>query len=716
MDANSLPTRVLTKLAPREQVAALASAWPHASAAERREYGWVLLQLVTKDDRALRKGWRTRWPDEHATVPDQALGLLAGGWCDLESDARKLAVAAGRSRWAGALEALGEEGVLAAGRALSELAMDSGDVALVPALGLVLRRGASRGVQAAARALLVLALRHTSGLPSEWLGAGSQAALLRLSLDPESQAWTPADGRVLLAEVAEGVSAFETHGRKEVLLAALVLLEGPSRRLCPADPLAAMARDPDSTAFATLRTAFRRGRVPLARQRAWVWLREDPLAAACLDRLRRAKTPADHQVVLELGHLSLAPARRRRLALLSIATRPAPARTTPPGVSAGPRLHPEGPLPDRAAFAGLSVVARRQLPRVVSAMEGTRDSTALALEGMLTDSDPVARLAAARAVPVSAVRDYCFDAAAPVARHAALRACSIGIAESSRSRGGDALRRRDARTLVRSPHAVVRAIGKQELDRVSIGQRSVLSRLAARRLWQADPEAFAAWMRASVEDSVPNAVDAIMTARKIGAVACVETRLLSIVRDSVATPDRHDPRIVATAVACLGELTTARVISLLEGCLLRHADPRVRSNAAEALGRQRRLPAAAGLASKGFDDEHHRVRGSVVRATMAIEPKPGSTQVIHAIDVVTAMLTDARPAHRLAGVWVVQRSLGPGNEGAFGTRWDRLVGRVRWLADEDADATIRRRASVITHRVDAAMVGLGPNTAGVLAS
>ncbi len=712
MDAKRQPTRILSKLAPAERIAAVASAWPYAAAEERSAFGWFLLELAEKEDRAAQNRWRPRTQD----VADRALGLLASGWTQVGDDVQKLAIAVGRGRWTGAIETLDEERVLTAGRAISELAMDTDDAAFLPALGLLLRQGQSKSVQSSARALLALALRQVSPIPAEWLGLGSDAALLRPPLDPEPRDWVPADVQALLVAVAEGVSAFETHGRREVLLAALVLLEGPRRHLCPTDPLAAIARDPESAAFATLRTAFRRGRVPLARQRAWVWLREDSLAAACLDRLGRARTRADHGVVLELGHLALAPARRRRLALLSIATRPAPARTTPPGVSGGTRLHPEGPLPDRSALASLSVVARRQLPRCVSAMEGTRASTALALEGLLTDSDPVARLAAARAVPASGVRDYCFDAAAPVARHAALRACSLGIAESSRSRGGDASRRRDARTLVRSPHAAVRAIAQQELDRVCVGQRSALSRLAARRLWHADPAAFAEWMREMVEGPVANAVDAIMTARSIGAVACVETRLLSIVRDSMANPDRRDPRVVATAVACLGVLSTARVVSLLEGCMFRHADPRVRSNAAEALGRHRRLPAAAGLESKVFDDEHHRVRGSVVRATMTIEPKAGSKQVIHAIDVVTDMLTDSRPSHRLAGVWVVQRSLGPGSEGAFGTRWDRLVGRVRWLADEDADAAIRRRASVITHRVDAAMVGLGPKMVGALAS
>lgn len=712
MDAKRSPIQLLSKLSPAERLVAIDVAWPHAAAEERQRFAWLALDLADAGNGPVRRKRRGCGRE----IGDHALGLLLRGWSDVTGDVQKLALAVGRGRWAAALESLGDDGVLTAGRSIGALANATDDAAFLPALGRVLREGPSKSVQASARALLAAALRRVEPIPAEWIGTAQDSAILRQPLDPEPPVWRSADVQVLLNEVAKGARTFEVHGRRELLLAALVLLEGPRRRLCPADPLATIARDPESVAFASLRAAFRRGRVPLARQRAWVWLREDSLAAACLERLGSAKTPAEHQVVLDRGVLSLAPARCKRLAILPVATRPAPARTTPPGVSVGSRLHPGGPVPDRAAVERLTVSARRMLPRWVSALDGTQACRVLALEGLLTDTDPVTRLASARAVPGSDVRDYCFDAASPIARHAALRVSSLGVAESSRSRGGDASRRNFARTLVRSPHTAVRAIGKQELDRVRVGQRPVLSRLAARRLWLADADAFAHWMGEAIEGPVTDAVDAIMTARQIGAVACVEGRLLSIVRDSIASPGGRDPRMVATAVACLGQLSSTRVVSLLEGCLFRHTDPRVRSNAAEALGRQRRLPDAAKLEGRMLADEHHRVRGSVARATIAIEPKPGSKGVIHAIDLIGEMLTDSRSSHRLAGVWVVQRSLGAGGKGAFGARWARLVGRVRWLGDEDADAAIRRRAGVVTHRVDAAMVGLGPNAAGVVAS
>ena len=715
MKPNTVQTYRLARLGRNDLLAAVNAAWPHASTDERREYAWLLTQLASGLTPHQESGQRRRAGDDAAGA--RAIGLLARLWSALDSEIRGVAVAAGRGKWSRGLETLSEQEFFAAGRSLSELAIDTDDAALLPVLGRVLQGGTSGHVQAAARALLVLSLRYADPVDASLLGIDSASTVMSPPLDPVPAQRSPGDVRALLEAVGAGVACFEDHGRKDVLLAALVLLEGPRRPKCPADPLVAMARDPASIAFSALRTAFRRGRVPLARQRAWVWLREESLAAACLDRLGRAATPEDHRAVLELGHLCLSPARSRSLVFVPIATRPAAANTRPPYVPSAPRLHPEGVIPDRTTASGLSVRARRRFPAFVAALGASGSPTTLALEAMLVDHDPVARLAACRVAPTAGARDWIFDEHRAIARHAALRACSLGIAETSRPRAGDARRRQSARPLARSQHEIVRNIGQLELERLNPGDRSPLSRLAARRLWMSDPSAFADWAKAKANGPAAEGVDALMTVRSIGAVRCVEKLLLSIVRDSIDSPDRLDPKLVATAVACLGELSATRVISVLEGCMARHADPRVRSNAAEALGRQRHLPGVhgpSGRAGSPFDDEHHRVRASVVRSALVTEPKPAGPAVMMAVDVVADMLTDPRPSHRLAGVWVVQRSLGAPMASAVGMKWERVVGRVRWLADEDGDAAIRRRAGVVAHRLNASLLGLGQKSSGVL--
>lgn len=719
MDANSRQTQVLHSLRPSQRLAAIASAWPHASEAEHRDFAWQLLQLASPTDTAPGIFSRQAARDALRENATQALGCLAKHWAEIEPEIRQLALVVGRERWERAVSTVSEIEQIASGRSLAELATDANDAALFPPLVATLIHGQTGHVQSAARALLVLALRAASPIDPAILGIDADASLLRPPLDPEPIRWTSGDMRALLGAVAAGVESFDQHSRKEVLLAALVLLEGPRQRRCRPDPLAAIAREPRSPAFAMLRTAFRKGRAPLARQRAWMWLREESLAAACLERLARAQTPEDHRVVLELGHLVLAPARGMRLRNLPVSMRPAPANTRPPHVTAAQRLHPGAAAPDRAMIASLQTTARRQLPRFVAAQRAPDAPTTLALEPLLTDPDPVTRLAACRCAPDSLVADFRFDAAPSVARHAAIRSVSLGRPESTRPRVGIPHRREEAARLARSPHHDARHLGRAEVARLTPGFRSPLSRLAARRLWLADPTAFADWVQEAVADTTAAGVDALMTARSVGAVAQIETLLISILRASMDSPDRRDPRLVATAVACLGELSTSRAVSLLEGCLARHADPRVRSNAAEALGRQRLQPGThtRNLSTRvGFDDEHHRVRGSVVRAAIMTEAKISGEPAVQAVDTVSEMLTDPGVSHRLAGVWVVQRVLGTGVERALGARWERVIGRVRWLADEDEDAAIRRRATVVTHRVDAAMLGLSPRGAGAMAS
>ncbi len=731
----------LRQLPPDERVSALGAAIGLAPPGEREGLVLLLVELASKSvpQKGLRLG---AWFGKHRlshneTAREGAIEVLTRHWRVIPPGLRQVALAAGRGCWEGAFDALEPGDFAACGVSLSQLTLDACDPALTKFLPSILDHGDSRAGAMAGQALLGLALRLTELSDIALLGINQEAPSLKPVLDAEFLPWTPGAVQGLLEAVAVGVASFESHKRKEVLLAALVLLESPRQGVGGVggvvggggrDALADLALDSESPAAQTLRSVFRRARAPLGRQRAWVWLRERAVAAACTERIARAPTRLDHEVLLRLGHLALAPARNRDLAIVPIATKPAPVGQTPPGATPGRRLLADGVVPDQSVLSALSPMARRSVPRLIEALDANTTTRTLALDPFLTDPDPIARFNAARVTMGPTARDYCFDREGTIARHNALRASSAGIRESGRLRVGDGARRRFARGLCRSSHRAVRLIGGAEFDRVTPGGASTLQLLAARRTHTTDPGAFADWVRGIVDSAAPGeVVGTLMVCRRIGAIAAVESILLAIIADSLtetATTEtaatdaaKGASRVVATAVACLGELRAPRIVSVLRECMARHPDARVRANAADGLGRLRTVGTGSLSLDEVSIEEHHRVRGSVLRALLTPWPEPkGNGQEVdktsQAAESLAVMLEDSRPSYRLAGVWVVQRSLRSGLEGVIGQRWDRLASRVRWLADEDFDPSVRARAVVVTNRLDAAMAGLGPRGVG----
>ena len=711
MDAMEQQIRLLRKLPAEERLAAVGAAFGIAPAPEREPLALLLIELASKSSPGPGLRWTGRRAAGLARASAAAVSLLATRWRAVPPGLRQVALAAGRGRWGESLASLSSDQLALDGESIAELAIDSGDPALTGCLPQILEHADPRAAAMAGQALLAIALRLSDQIDLGLLGLEESSPSLRPVLDADAAPWTPAAVGSLLAAVTDAVQGFENHGRKEVLLAALILLEGPRQTIGGGDALTALVTDRDAPAGQTLRSAFRRAKAPIARQRAWLWLREEAVAAACTERIARAPTLADHAVLLALGHLAIAPARARHLAIVPIATRPAPTDQLPPGVPDGRRVHPTGPVPDRHTLAVLSPACRRQVPRLVAGLDADETTRAMALEPLLLEPDPIARWNAARVLGGAHARDYCFDRDALIAGHAALRACALGVREAGRPRAADGPRRRFAAGLARSPHPVVRGIGQIESDRLTPGGRNQLQLLAARRLHRATPEAFADWVRGRVESDDPAAgVAAMMVARRISAVAAIEAVLLRLVADSLASPAPGVSRLAATGVASLGDLRSPRTESVLRECLTAHPDARVRANAAEALGRSRRPATRERLPSETVAETHHRVRASVLRAMFLPWPEPKSERTTEAAEALSAMLVDPRAEHRLAGVWVVQRSLRLGLEGELGRRWERLAGRVRWLADEDTDADVRTRATVVTTRLDAAIAGLGPRS------
>ncbi|MBK7405214.1 MAG: hypothetical protein IPJ41_11420 [Phycisphaerales bacterium] len=148
---------------------------------------------------------------------------------------------------------------------------------------------------------------------------------------------------------------------------------------------------------------------------------------------------------------------------------------------------------------------------------------------------------------------------------------------------------------------------------------------------------------------------------------------------------------------------------MLVECLGRHPDSRVRANAADALGRSRREHPRGGTLAASAEDAHHRVKGSVLRTLVSPWPEAKPTDgAAFAVERLGKMLLDERSPHRLAAVWVVQRSLTAALQGGLGRRWREVESIVRWAADGDADAKVRARASMVVARLEAATEGLGP--------
>lgn len=696
---------ILRRMRPEERLAALDATLAQVAPAEREPLAILLIELAAPGGAS----------PELARLRLLATRTLALHWAEAPLPLRRLALAACRGCWGRALEGADVHGLPApALRSLADLAIDSGDPSLTPFLAGGLESPEASAATASAQALLAQAVRLAGEDDAALLGLERSCDALRCVLDPEAAQWSGAEFRELLAAIARGVDTFDTHRRKELLLAALVLLQRPCARGPHAAPLHQLVADRESAAGRALRSALRRARAPIARRRAWHWLRETSVAAACAERVARAPTVADHAALLAEAHLALSPLRQSRLRMLPIATRPAPAGSAPPGLNgAVRRLHPEGPAPDRVALQLLGFVARRQAPRLVACLDADEATRDLALDPFLLDPDPLARLAAARVVSPGAVRDFCFDGCEAVARHAAISAGACGVSESARLRAGDAHRRRFAAALARSPHPSVRRIGGEERDRLAPGASNAAQALAARRAWAADASSFVDWVRDTVRGGDERAaVGALMTCRRIAAVPAVEPLVLAIVRDSFAAP-APSARLAATAVACLGDLRTARVVEVLAECMERHPDARVRANAAEAVGRCGR---AARLAGGLGEEHHHRVRASVLRSLLAPwpEPKP-APMAAGAAEALGRMLLDERGDHRLAGVWVLQRSLSAGMRGHLGRRWEELSTRVRWLADGDHDGRVRARAARVVERLDAAVAGIGPRPAGSIA-
>jgi len=684
--------RLVRRLRPGLRLAALADALTVCSPREAPALATELVELAVTPPRKDPPGWARIPPIEgifdavhRAGVvrADRALAALARHWADLPDELRGPAAAVGAGRWGDALNP--DTPPLC----LAELARDTDDVSLAPAL--VGALGSDGAGALAIDTLADFARRAHDDLARARAGGTTAGG------------WRP----VAIALI-HAAADYARHNCREALAGVLLVLEGPGRRLLPRrehDTLLSIVRDPGHPAAKGIRGELRWSRSPVVRARAWSWLADDAFAAASLDRLSRAPTIADHDAVLASSHLVLNPRRRRRLRMIDL--RPSTHRA--PDKPAAIDL-PEGAgVPTVAQYPRLGAPARRGLGRMLAAASVSPELRRALLAPAVADPDAHARFASARVLDTADLADFAFDADPLVARHAVLRRSRPSVAVSGEARARLA---HELGKLIRSPHPSVRALAAQDAHRLDPWDGgSSASRLAARFALARDADAFIAEVRTRLLGADEDAsLGAIQLARRLGLVGRLRDELVLLALDA-SRPDR----VVATAVGALGsddaESSRDAIARAID-----HGDTRVRANAVEALAkRTRRLPDLAAGDPRAYsvlvehkDDAEHRVRANAIvgllrprRARALAERKP-SPRLFEpaATDALRSMLGDARPMHRLAGLWAAERLLPAASLGDSAAAVLAEVGRLR--ADEDP--RVRRRADRCRARLVAARV------------
>ncbi|KAA0216946.1 MAG: hypothetical protein DYG94_02460 [Leptolyngbya sp. PLA3] len=505
--------------------------------------------------------------------------------------------------------------------------------------------------------------------------------------------------------VREGLSRFGEHHQRDVILAAFLLadtLESPGSAALGLPELLSQDGHP---AAAGMRAALRRTHAPFMRSRAWRWMKCEALAAAAIDRVGRGHGAMEHELVLSAGYLVLHPARRSGLGSVKVGLK---------ATAGGPIPTEGGALPSPAELASLSQCSRRWVGEMAEAMQVDRSVRSVLRASMLSDRSAWVRHAYARSGDPVEQADFAFDGDGRVARTACLGRSAAGARRWSRwpMRSSDAERARLAGKLSSSSHAAVRWIARQDAARLSpwlVDQAE--SRLAAREWLAGDRAGFLGALRERMRgETVRERVDAIRLARLLRLTRGVEPELIELVESDEA-------RVAATAVAALGEAGSESARAGIDRSL-RAEDDRVRANAVEAGMRwaQRGEQAGALLDGRMYGamieakcDPHHRVRANALRGLIEHTgvDRAGALLDSAGTDGLREMLEDDRSMHRLAGLWLAERTMsGPGRARA-GAGWDWMCRRVAGLARRDEDEAVRTRAVRCARRLLAGMRGDG---------
>ncbi|MBX3379165.1 MAG: hypothetical protein KF805_03660 [Phycisphaeraceae bacterium] len=709
---NSRSLAQLQRLPVDTKVALLVEALPVAAPSEAAQLGFALVECAAEYSvkpasgslvqRAIRAFFDAISASRKSETED-ALGAVVRSWAFLPTEVRTLASAAGKGRWTSVTGTLATDQNASTRRSVAELARGAGDASLAPIVCELLGDQDQEVASAAEAAICFLALVASDPSLAAWSDHANvvqheEAGRVRAQ-------WAEIDRERVRTEVAAAVRALSIHRREGVLWAALLLLE-PSviHGFAGGGQLARWINDREQSSHAFLRGLLRRDTSPLSRLRAWQWLGTTAVSGAAADRVVAARTLDEHEALLSSWHLMHNPS---RLAKLRQAERGAKAPA-----KAG--LLPPPEIAERLSVDGR--VGLASLARGLGAAPGARDGVC---EALLSDREPVVRLAATAACSSRMLGDFCFDSAPAVARSAALRLSLAAIPDASLSPGSERVEQERARvrTLLRSPHEQVRNLAASDMELLcESGESGAASRVAFRRALEADRPWVFERLRAMLAESEEARSFALQMARKLGIVIELRDPVLAEIRRLMREPSpSHVPaRSLATAVAALREIPGPEPLRLLRESAS-SSDQRVRANALDALvirAREGIDENARDLTSRLLEfkeDAWHRVRGSAVRGLELLGGPAGAAGPEHETVVgeqLLKMLEDSRPLHRLAGAWVADRTL-PGVRGRSLRElklWPAMVAKLRSLALTDLESRVRVRCRLALARAGEAPV------------
>ncbi|MBY0112851.1 MAG: hypothetical protein K2Y21_08520 [Phycisphaerales bacterium] len=701
-------------LPPRARVAILSEALRVAGPGEAEALGLSLLELAAEDSRGAASGsWifglfskiSEGLIGEREAVWRVALRELVGSVGVLPPDVRELAIASGRGRWASVIGTLLTSREAATRRSVATLAGVAGDVTLADAAVELLSDADESVASEAERALLTLALAAAD--PESAALADHATPAEHAAAGRTRSAWAAGDGARVCEAIGAALHAIALHKRQRVLLAALLVVEPLTLRNGGA--AAKWMQDRLQSGHSFLRGHLRRDVSPLSRLRAWQWIGRTAISGACADRLVVAKSIDEHEAVLGNWHLTLSPLR------VSALDKRAPATVAGRGA-----VRTLGALvPAAEQVERLSVEARRGVAAVVEGLPANERDTAC--EALLNDSEPSVRWAASMACSSRMLGDFCLDTNATVARSALIRRSVAATPNVVRAPGAERLDQDRAlmRVLVRSPHADVRMMARQDLEQLCEATTvTAASRVALARALRADRPWVITRLAELIRSSERERSVAIQIARRLGLTGEIRPVLIETVRVLLGASElaERSARDLATATSALADVPDQQATDLL-GQATASIDQRVRANAVDAIVQRVRTGAETDLgpvADKLMelkDDAWHRVRGSAVRGLEVLAQvkslKPGMPGVGagQVAEQLLRMLDDARPMHRLAGAWVAGRTL-PGHELREIKLWPALVSRLRSLATVDPDPRVRSRARLAIGRTGE---GLAPS-------
>lgn len=488
---------------------------------------------------------------------------------------------------------------------------------------------------------------------SDW-AVRTAAARCLLFLCRNSVSRSCPSGKVALLDSAltDAVQSYSRHRRGEILLAAVSTL----KQL----PRARETLFADSQALAALRNLLARSPLPAVRRSLVQCLTFPPLRhAAALGILRAFVQQAWRDLASQTD----------LLATLSLA-------------DLGPVLgNAAKHLPGKSALAKLSPDVQQSLVRWVAHMP-LPDVEKASFLAQYADLTPVpARLAALKVLidlPQEAVSDALWSFAVDAEEQ--ISVCAV---RALLSRKSPQLPTR-LPELLSSPHSETRDLAQ-----------AALSCLAWENLWLVWPR-LRPPQRVQIARSAAKAgVDVVSELRERLAIpnqtqnlrAIVLCRQLDLSRSLEPTLRRaalaSDAVVASAAVMALAGCSSFETLAVLERCL-DHADPRVRSNAIEALqqqgqSRRHRLRQLA-------RDEANRPRATAI-ATLLASDAPMAQAAL------SQMLQDPRPRHRTSALWVVEsRAVLP------------FAASVAEMAVTDPDPQVRNRAARVARGLMQGMV------------